>query len=143
MVSNIIIEHVKVPDTKPDDSGSDSDTSDEDEENMFKYVHEVPENRMKFVIGTNGDNIKRIQDKTSTDINKVKWRENDKQCMGFLIVGPKFCVRNAKEEIDEVVHQRKRKICRYYTEGECKNGNKCHFLHKRDVLKKRSNNADF
>ena len=143
MITNIIIEHVVVPDANPSASVNESDSSDDDEENICKYVHEVPENRMKFVIGTNGDNIKKIQEETSTDINKVKWREDEKQCMGFLIVGPKSCVRKAKEEIDEVVHQRKRKICKYYTEGDCKNGSKCHFLHEKEGLKKRSTNIKF
>ena len=139
MISDIIKNHVNVPDSKPDDNDCDIDSSDSDIDSEYfqKFVMEVPENRVKFIIGTNGDTIKDIQEKTSTDINKVKWKEDKRQCIGFLVVGPKISVSEAKVAIDEIVTQNKRRLCRYYLEGDCKNGAKCDFLHERNQLQKK------
>ena len=144
MLSQTIVEHINIPPVNPSDIEIDTDSSDDDsDENMYKLVHEVPDDRIRFVIGSNGDSIKAIQEKSSTDINKIKWKEDKKQCIGFLIVGPKYCVVKAKTLIDDIVNQRKRKICRYYLDGHCNSGSKCNFLHQKDVLTKRPNTGNF
>ena len=55
MISDIIIKHVSVPDVTSILSDTDSDSSEDDTENIYKTVHEVPEERMRFVTGTNGE----------------------------------------------------------------------------------------
>ena len=114
---------------------SDEEEEEEDRPGPTRSVMPITEEAYKQLTGTNGQTISSMEDKTKTDIQKIRWRENRNNMQGFLIVGKKEEVSAAKVLIAKAStnknEDRKRKaVCRYFqTPSGCNNGGYCAFQH--------------
>ncbi len=116
----------------------------------------VPFHLMGLVIGRQKATLNRIINQTSTEIEPVSWVEDNIRHMGFYILGSPEAVRSAINEMIAAVRNmdkfrakniikshmsykpgggKSAKLCRHFSKGHCKLGNKCRFTHKKPTKK--------
>ncbi len=103
-------------------------------------VAKIETNKTKAarVIGAGGERINRMKIKYEVKIQT----ENVGERQMFIIEGEEQRVEKAKKEIQEIIEETERRnsaqvpitkkhiTCRYFIMGECRFGDKCHYLHQ-------------
>ncbi len=129
-----LLREIKVPDYESSDDtedGTDSDNDKDDDDNDLSVIR-IPQDKVKYGIGKDGNTIRELQSESNTMLKKYVFRERGREETFLLIKGDKSDRKKAKDAIMKVVNENdedKRKICRFYEQGDCRNGSQCRFYH--------------
>jgi len=138
-------------------SSSENESSDETEESCDSEIDEtapsmmieVPEDRMKHVIGKNGNTIHRIEAQTNTKIKNITWKTREGETSGVMVRGKLVDLPKARDLIQKIITDDDRDSyknntktpCKFFIKGECHRGGYCGYLHDIKKEKETRNNV--
>ncbi len=101
-------------------------------------VMRLPKDKVRFFIGPEGSTIKKLQEETNTKLRKITFRDEFGESTCALLIGDRESRKMARGAIRDVINESdsvlgKRKICRFYQEGDCRSGQYCRFRHDKSI----------
>ncbi len=128
-----LLREIKVPDYESsDDTEDDTDSDDENDDDNDQSVIRIPQDKVKYVIGKDGNTIRELQTESNTMLKKYVFRERGREATFLLIKGDRLDRKKAKDAIMKVVNENDEdncKICCFYEQGDCRSGSQCRFYH--------------